>query len=160
MKCLLALVHRVDRFFQVVAGITLVLMLLMTIIDVTLRVLGRPFFGTIEIICFCGAMLIGFGVSYASWNHVHVNVDMFLVKLPRTSRIILQSITKCAGILFFTLIGYNFILYGLELIQTGEVSAALRMPYSPVMFALGFGCFLQSLTLLCDFPRMILGERQ
>jgi len=159
VKYLLATVSNLDKFFQIVAGIMLVSMLLITITDVALRLLGKPFFGTIEIICFCGAMLIGFGLPHASWSQNHINVDIVLVKLPPRAQVILRCLTKSAGALFFTFIAYNFVLYGLELLETGEVSGGLRISYAPVMFTLGFSCFLQALTLLCDIPRFIIGER-
>ena len=58
--------------FHVIAGITLAFMMLVTFTDVVMRIFGRPIVGTMEIISFCGAVVIGFAIPYWSWMEVHV----------------------------------------------------------------------------------------
>ncbi len=146
-----------DVFFEILAGVGLVFMILVTLSDVLMRLFWRPIVGSIEIISFCGAIVVGFSLPYSSWKKVHVIVDILLVKLSPAWKIALQGVTKGIGILLFLFIGINFIIYGLDLIRTGEVSGGLRIPYYPIVFGLAVSCFLTSLTLLCDTLRLVKG---
>jgi hypothetical protein len=85
-------------------------------------------------------------------------VDLLENKLSRRARTGLQFFNKVVGVLLFLFIGYNFILYGLTLRQTGEVSPGLKIPYYPITFGLAVSCFLESLTLFCDLLKLFRGS--
>jgi TRAP-type C4-dicarboxylate transport system permease small subunit len=153
MKRFLATVYKVDISFQVVAGIGLAFMMVMTMADITMRALGRPIVGSIELISFSGAVIIGFAAPYSSWTRSHVIVDFLVERLSPRSRRLMELATKLVGLILFLFIGVNFILYGLTLMKTGEVSAGLRIPYYPITFGLALSCFLVSLTLFTDLTK-------
>lgn len=157
MKRFMTLVYKLDLSFQVVAGGVLAFMMLVTLADILMRAFGKPIVGGIELICFSGAVVVGFALPYSSYKKAHIYVDFLLEKLSPGSRATLQAITKSVGILLFLFIGYNFIIYGLDLIKTGEVSAGLRLPYYPITFGLAVSCFLESLTLFCDVMKLAAG---
>ena len=160
MKRLFSAVYRLDISFQIIAGIVLAFMMVVTLADVILRAFGRPIVGGIELICFAGAVAIGFALPYSSYKKAHIYVDFLLQKLSLKSRTTLQVITKCVGVLLFLFIGYNFVLYGFDLIKTGEVSAGFRLPYYPITFGLALSCFLEALTLFCDLLKLLNGGKQ
>ena len=160
MKRLITLVYRLDLSAQVVAGLGLAFMMVVTLIDILMRILGKPILGAIELICFSGAIVVGFSIPYASWMKSHVYVDLLENRLSRRARTGLQFFNKIVGVLLFLFLGYNFILYGLTLRQTGEVSPGLKIPYYPITFGLAVSCFLESLTLFCDLLKTIQGERK
>lgn len=158
MQKFMKLVLTADYALFVVGGLGLGLMMVATLADVVMRYIGRPIFGTMELVCFTSAVVIGFAIPYTSWTKGHIIVDFLLEKLsPGTVRI-LNIITRCMGIALFLLAGYNFISYGLDLIRTGEVSPGFRIPYYPITFGLAVSCFLQALTLLCDLMTNFGGE--
>lgn len=148
-------IFRVDVVFHSIAGLVLAFMMLVTLLDVFMRNIGRPIVGTLEIISFCGSVVVGFAIPYASWVKVHVYVDFLVDKLSPRNRKIMEVITRCMGIALFVFIGYNFILYGMDLRRTHEVSPSFRLPYYPIPFGLSFSCFLQSITLLADLIKTI-----
>ena len=158
MKRFLKVVYTLDLSLQVVAGLGLAFMMAVTLADVTMRVLGKPIIGAIELICFSGAIVVGFAIPYSSWMKAHVYVDMLEDRLPNPVRTGLQLFNKSVGVLLFLFIGYNFILYGLTLKQTGEVSAGLKIPYYPITFGLAVSCFMESLTLFCDLLKLFKGN--
>ena len=158
MKRLITLVYRLDLSSQVVAGLGLAFMMVVTLVDIFMRILGKPIMGAIELICFSGAIVVGFSIPYASWMKSHVYVDLLENKLSRRARTGLQFFNKVVGVLLFLFIGYNFILYGLTLRQTGEVSPGLKIPYYPITFGLAVSCFLESLTLFCDLLKLFRGS--
>lgn len=148
-------VMRADFCFFVIAGLGLAFMMVVTLTDVIMRTFGRPIVGGMELISFSGAVVVGFAIPYTSWTKGHIIVDFLLEKLsPKTVRI-LQVITRCMGIALFLFAGYNFIIYGLDLLRTREVTASFRIPYYPITFGLALSCFLQSITLFCDLVTTI-----
>jgi TRAP-type C4-dicarboxylate transport system permease small subunit len=158
MKRFLKIVYTADLSLQVVAGLGLAFMMAVTLVDITMRVLGRPIIGAIELICFSGAIVVGFAIPYSSWMKAHVYVDLLEGKLTKRTRLILIGITKSIGILLFLFIAYNFILYGLSLKRSGEVSPGLKIPFYPITFGLAVSCFLESLTLFADLLKLTRGD--
>ena len=157
MKRLGLIVYKLDVSFHVMAGVMLAFMLVLTICDVIMRAFDRPIVGSIELITFSGAIVACFAIPYASWMKSHVYVDLLTQKLSGKSLKILMVMTRSIGILLFLLISYNFILYGLTLMKAGEVSAGFRIPYYPLTFILAAGCFLESLTILVDLLKLVMG---
>ena len=153
MNLFLNAVHKVDISFQVVAGIGLAFMMAMTMVDITMRALGKPIVGSIELISFSGAVIIGFAVPYSSWMRSHVIVDFLVERLSPRAKRSMELVTKFAGVVLFLFMSVNFILYSLTLMKTGEVSAGLRIPYYPITFGLALSCFLESLTLFADLVK-------
>jgi TRAP-type C4-dicarboxylate transport system permease small subunit len=154
MKRFLKVVYSLDLSLQVVAGLGLAFMMVVTVIDVVMRALGRPIIGAVELICFSGAIVVGFAIPYSSWMKAHVYVDMLEEKFSKKGQIILKVVTRGIGILLFLFVGYNFILYGLSLKNSGEVSAGLKIPYYPITFGLAVSCFMESLTLFTDLLKL------
>ncbi len=159
MKRFLGAVLRIDITFHAIAGSVLAFMMVVTLLDIIMRNLGRPIVGSMEIISFCGSVVVGFAIPYTSWKKAHVYVDFLLVKLNPGNRRIMEIITRCMGIALFAFIGYNFILYGFDLIKTKEVSPSFKLPYYPIPFGLSLSCFLQCLTLIADLLKTVQGGR-
>jgi TRAP-type C4-dicarboxylate transport system permease small subunit len=157
MNRFVAAIAKVDVTFHIIAGSVLAFMMIMTLLDVFMRNIGHPIVGSMEIISFCGSVVIGFAIPYTSWKKAHVYVDMLVAKLGPGKRMFMDGITRCMGMALFIFIGYNFVVYGLDLKRTGEVSASFRLPYYPIAFGLALSCFLESITLFCDLVRTVKG---
>jgi len=160
MKRLKAIVSKLDISFSVIAGAVLAGMMLLTLFDVTMRQFKKPLIGGVELISFAGAVVIGFALPYSTLKKSHIYVDLLVGKLSQRPQAILKMLTKIVTILLFLFIGYNFILYGLDLIKTGEVSAGFRLPYYPITFGLAVACFLEALTLFSDLADLDLFGRK
>jgi hypothetical protein len=57
-------------------------------------------------------------------------------KLPRMGKMIVDTLTRCAGIFFFSVLGWKIIVMGIDYRKAEEVSATLQVPFYPVAFAL------------------------
>jgi TRAP-type C4-dicarboxylate transport system permease small subunit len=157
MKRFGSIVYRLDISFHVMAGVVLAFMLVFTVGDVIMRSLGKPIVGSIEAITFSGAIVACFAIPYSSWKKSHIYVDLLTQKLGGKPLKLLKVMTRSIGILLFLFISYNFIIYGLTLMKTGEVSAGFKIPYYPLTFLLAAGCFLESLTLVVDLLKLVMG---
>jgi len=147
-----------SRVFNVIAGISLTFLMLLTVMDVILRALKRPIVGTYELVAFSGAVVIGFSVPLTSWLRGHIFVDFFILRFSQKVRNIFNITTRCLVIVLFFLIGWNLIKYGMDLQKSGEVSLTLQMPFYPVAYGVAVCCFVQCLVLICDVIKIFGGE--
>jgi TRAP-type C4-dicarboxylate transport system permease small subunit len=157
MNRFVAAIAKVDVAFHIIAGSVLAFMMIVTLLDVIMRNIGYPIVGSMEVISFCGSVVIGFAIPYTSWKKAHVYVDMLVDKLTPKGKAAMDAVTRCMGMALFVFIGANFIVYGRDLLRTGEVSAGFRLPYYPIAFGLALSCFLESITLFCDLVRTVKG---
>jgi len=157
MKRFIAGIEKLDIFFISISGVVLAFMMAVTLADIILRLFGKPIVGSVEIITFSGAVVVGFAIPYTSWKRAHVYVDFLTEKLSPNAKRIMELFTKSAGILLFLFIGYNFIIYGLDLKRTGEVSPSFKLPFYPIPFGLAVASFLESLTLFIDLQKVFKG---
>ena len=158
MKGFLSKVRGLSRFLNIIAGISLTFLMLLTVMDVILRALKRPIVGTYELVAFSGAVVIGFALPLTSWMRGHIYVDFLTQKFSKRVRDIFNVSTRCVVIVLFFLIGWNLIKYGMDLQKSGEVSLTLQMPFYPVAYGVGVCCFVQCLVMICDILKILGGE--
>jgi TRAP-type C4-dicarboxylate transport system permease small subunit len=147
---------KISKTTNSIGGMILVLMMLLTVVDVILRYLGRPITGTYELMSFAGALVVGFAIAQASLERAHVNVDLITHALPPRQRNILLVLTKCVGIGIFALLAWALFLKGNDLYTTHEVSLTLHVPYYPVAYGLSLGSLVECLALLSDILKTVL----
>lgn len=140
-----------------IGAILLTLMMLLTVVDVILRYLGKPITGTFELMAYAGALVIGFAVAQTSLDGAHVNVDVLLLVLSRRKQKIMMFINRLIGLGIFILLGWALFLKGNELYTGGEVSLTLHVPYYPVAYGLSFGCLVECLVLLSGMLKVFSG---
>jgi TRAP-type C4-dicarboxylate transport system permease small subunit len=151
-------VNGISRFLNVIAGMSLTFLMLLTISDVILRFFKRPIVGTYELVAFSGAVVIGFSLPFTSWVRAHIFVDFFIIKFSKRVRNIFNIATRCIVIVLFFLIGWNLIKYAMDLQKSGEVSLTLQIPFYPVAYGIGISCFIQCLVMFCDILKIFGGE--
>jgi TRAP-type C4-dicarboxylate transport system permease small subunit len=132
-------------------------MILVTLCDVILRNFGHPITGSMEFIQYGGAIVFGFSVPYGTVLGAQVIVDIVTEKLSPGTRRIVNIVTRCAGILLFLFIAYNFFIYGMDVRLTGERTASFKIPYYPFAFALSLSFLLQSFTIFRDLISKVKG---
>ena len=158
MKRSLDAVKTASSALTAVAGVALVLLMLLTIADVALRLLGRPIPGTYELVALGGAVAIGLSIPLTSWMRGHIYVDSFQSRLPRPVWAALHIATRLLVVALFLLTGWNLVKYAIDLLRSGEVTPTLRMPFYPVVIAVGVSCFVQCLVALGEVARILRGE--
>ena len=131
MQGLHAIILRISKVMDVVGGVVLSLMMLITVTDVILRFVGKPITGTYELVFLGGAVVIGCAIPRTSWEGGHVNVDFVLEYLPRIFKKIIVVFTRLLGMAFFLLLGWNLFALGTNLYSKEEVSLTLHVPYLP-----------------------------
>ncbi len=151
-------IRQLSQFLNIIAGISLTFLMLLTVTDVILRFLRRPIVGTYELVAFSGAVVIGFSVPLTSWLRGHIYVDFLILKFSKKVKDLFNIGTRCLVIVLFILIGWNLMKYAMDLQKSGEVSLTLQMPFYPVAYGVGICCFIQCVVLICDIIKILGGE--
>jgi TRAP-type C4-dicarboxylate transport system permease small subunit len=149
--------ERLSKWMNVISGIAITFILLITCSDVVLRLFGKPIVGTFEMVGLAGAVVIGFGIPFTSWTRGHIFVDFMVQKFSKGTAKVINVITRLMGIAIFTLIGWNLFIFAYELFKSGEVSLTRQIPFYPIAFGLGVCCFIQCLVLICDIFKVLGG---
>ena len=147
-----------SRFLNVVAGISLTFLMLLTIADVILRRFRMPIVGTYELVAFSGAVVIGFSLPLTSWLRGQIFVDFFILRFSKRVQNIFNVGTRVLVIFVFFLIGWNLFKFGMGLQGSGEVSPTLQLPFYPVAYAIGVCCLVQCLVIFCDILKIFGGN--
>ncbi len=139
---------RLSNLMEIVAGTALVSVMLLSGWDIVGRAFGHPIPGAYEIVSFAGGLIIGLAVPITSIVKGHVCVDLLLEKLPGRIQSFLFVVTRLMGAATFLFAGYGMFRMGMRLKASGEVTAALSIPFYPVAYAVGAAFFVQVLILL------------
>ncbi len=147
-----------------VAGIAIVCMMLLTCVDVLLRLFVtiyhitkwefltplKPIPGTYELVCFMGSVAVSFAMAHTCVEKGHVAVSFIVAFFPERVQALIETITTCFGLSFFILLAWQSILYAGDLIAMNEVSLTLQLPFYPFVYAVAFSAFAVCLVLLGD----------
>jgi TRAP-type C4-dicarboxylate transport system permease small subunit len=158
MKSFLSMVSQLSKVVNVIAGMALTAMMLLTVFDVVLRYLGKPILGCYELVSLGAAVVIGFSLPYTSWVKGHIGVDFLLVELPEWRRGVVLVFTRIMSIALFAVVGVYLIKKGVYMHMTGQVSMTLQMPFYPVAWGVAVCCFIQCLVLICDIVKVAGGN--
>ncbi len=158
MKGFLDKIRGISRFLNIIAGISITFLMLLTVFDVILRTFRRPIVGTYELVAFSGAVVIGFSLPFTSWLRAHVFVDFFIQRFSKKVQNIFNGATRGVVLVLFFLIGWNLLKYALDLKRSGEVSPTLHIPFYPVAYGVGICCFVQCLVMVADIVKILGGE--
>ncbi len=151
-------VFGLSRVMQVIAGIFLVFMMLLTTCDVILRIFSRPIIGTYEMVALSGGIVVGFSVPITSWVRGQIFVDFFDQKFPKNVQDVFNYVTRLMAILLFLFTAWNLVKMATDMYRSGEVSLTLQLPFYPVAYGIGFAFFVQIFVLIVDMMKIAGGE--
>ena len=146
---------RLSAGMEVLAGITLIGVMLLIGTDIVGRIFGFPVPGAYEIVSFAGGLVIGLAVPATSRAKGHVSTDLLLDRLSAKSRSALIVITRLIGIAIFLIAGCSMIMMGVRLKIAGEITAVLALPFYHVAYAMGGAFLIQSFVLVSDIAAVI-----
>jgi TRAP-type C4-dicarboxylate transport system permease small subunit len=158
MNAFLRTIFRITQCMNVVAGIALTFIILITVCDVVLRALGRPILGVYEIVAMAGGVVIGFVTPFTSWVRGHIFMDFVIERLSRRAKCAFDIATRCVGIALFLMISWNVFKIGRNLYSVDEVSLTLQLPLYPIAYGVGFCFFVLSVVLFCDILKVVEGN--
>ena len=132
MKRFLDGVLKINIGMQTIAAIFLSFIILMTTVDVVVRIFGKPIPGAVEIIAICAGVVLGFTVPISFWMKSHISVDFVLNWLPTGAKNLLNIITRCVGIGLCLLISWNFMKIATGFWKGQKFPGLLNFPCIPL----------------------------
>lgn len=148
MQKLFKLTSKLTAYISIVAGITLIFVMLLVVLDVIMRYFGYPITGVYDLVALGGAIVIGFSIPYAANKKVHVYMEMVQFTLNPVAKRVLYALTRLMGIGISFLIGWNLIKLGSTFLSKGEASLTIQIVYYPIAYGLGVCFFFQTLVYI------------
>jgi len=143
-------------WFEWIGLAALLTVMFITCIDIIgAKVFLRPVFGALDIVMLAQLVAISFAVSFALILGRHVQVEFFVILLPRRTQAVIDSIIHLLGLALFILIIWRLCIHGYFLRTGEEVSATARIPLYPFAFGIALASIPVCLVFLNKFLNAI-----
>jgi TRAP-type C4-dicarboxylate transport system permease small subunit len=159
-QSILSAVEKGNRSFitwiEAVGVIGLLTMMVITCLDVLgSKFFLRPLFGSLDIVIFAQIVAVSFGAAATLILGRHIQVEFFVLLLPRRAQAAVEVVANALGLLLFVLIVWRLTAYG-HYMQTGrEVSATARIPLYPFAYGIAFACIPVCLVFLVELANSV-----
>jgi len=142
----------IGNWFEWIGLIGLLLMMFLICIDViSTKIFLKPVFGAIDIVMLAQLVAISFSTTAALMLGRHVQVEFFVIKLPKRLQIAVEGIISLLGMILFVLIIWRLSVLGYSFQTGGEGSATARIPLYPFAYGIAFASIPVSLVFLQKF---------
>ena len=145
---------------MVAGGVALLALTLLATLNVTLRIFKAPVSGTYEIVSFLGAIVTAGALGYTQKRKDHIVVDILSEKFPAPVKRVLDGISFAVLLVLFSIVSWQTFVYGMRLMQTGELSETLKVAYHPFVFLTALGFAALALTLFLDLVETFLARKE
>ena len=130
------------RCLGIVSGAGLMVMVLVTSLDVVLRVFRLSFTGAYDLVKIAAVLTVAAALPYTTAIKGHVAIEYFFHKLGRRGRVGVDALMRSGGMALFSLLAWGSLQYGESLRRSGEVSLTLQRPVFWVPYLLAATCGL------------------
>jgi TRAP-type C4-dicarboxylate transport system permease small subunit len=156
VKVLCRLNDFLNRILMIAGGAAVLALMALATGNVVLRIFEVPFRGTYEIVSFLGAITVASALAYTQKRRDHIVVDVLAEKFPPPLLRFVTIASDAVVALFFSVVSCKMAAWGWKIMQSGELSETLKVPYHPYIFAVAFCCALLAFTAAVDFLAKIL----
>ena len=140
-----------NRGLAIIAGISLVAMVMVTVGEMVLRMFARPMAGIVETIGWLAAVTTAFALGYTQTHQGHVSIDLFTRRLGSRSQAVLSMLVNLISAALFMIVSWNVFRYAGVLRETGSLSETMKVIVYPWVYLVSLGCAGLTLALLVDF---------
>jgi len=135
-------ISRIILMLAYAAGISILLMIIITVCDVILRIFNTGITGAYDMVRACGAVAVSCALPYLTAVKGHIAIEYFYHKCRRFWRIILDTILRVSSLAIFGILALKIFQHGMSLYKAGEVFPNLGMPVFWIPLLISFNCFL------------------
>jgi len=150
MDLLERLSARLNQWTAWLAGGALVSMMLISVINIVLRIVSRPFGGTTEMVGWLAALTAAFALGYTQMNKGHVAIDLLVSRFSHRTRAVLDSMISFIILALAVLAARQLTVHAGNLWQRGSLSETMHIAYFPFTYVVAFSFLFLALTLLVD----------
>jgi TRAP-type C4-dicarboxylate transport system permease small subunit len=138
-----------------VAAVAILAMMLLTTLDVVLRIFKSSIPGTYEIIGLLGSLVASFALGYTSVEKGHIAVDFLVSRFSPGTQALVTAINAVLGTVLFALISWQSVIHGLKIMERGEVTLTVQIPIYPFVLGIAAGSGLLCLVLIVECARSV-----
>lgn len=145
-------ITNVSKFFDMVAGISMLVVMSLVVFNILMRTLfNKPFLGTYEYVGFITSLMIGLSLAYCAANNGHVAISFIMEKLPRKTQALIDMTITMVTVVFLSIFSWQIANYAHSMVISGEVSPTTMTPVYPFIYAVAFGVFMLCLVMIFKF---------
>lgn len=122
-------------------------MALLTACDVIGRMFKHPIFGSVELVTFLAVFVVAMALPFTHEDKGHIGVELFVRKLSRKTRAVIDIITGSASLILFVLVAWRMFIYAYKMKESGELSMNLQLPEYLVIFVVAVSCVVFCLSI-------------
>jgi len=128
------------------------LMVVLTCVDVIgAKLFRHPVFGSLDVMMLAQLIAVSFPASMALIRNRHVQVEFFMLLLPKRVQALVDCLVQLICLGFFALIVWRLFTHGYHLQLGAEETATARIPLSPFSYACAVGIIPVCLVLVQQF---------
>jgi len=150
MKYFSSAVIGISKFIDHVAGVILVGLMSLVVINVLLRAIwSTPIKGTYEYVGFFTAIVIGLSIAYCGAKNGHIAVTFLVERFhSKKTRKWLRFILDSISVFFLGFVTWQLSIYGARMAARGDVSPTTKIVYYPFVYITALGFIILALVIL------------
>lgn len=142
------------RQLSLLGGLALVALMLLTVVDVTLRAaFSRPIFGVTEVTELGLILVTVLGIAHCGFTGAHIAIDFLELLLPRAALRVSDAGVRVAGAALMGAIAWRSVVEALDADDRGAHSNLLHIPQMPFYLVVALGFALYGAVLLVQAVR-------
>jgi TRAP-type C4-dicarboxylate transport system permease small subunit len=148
-----------SKWFNVVAGIALVGMLVLVTADIIAnKAFKSPIPGGIEFVSFMAVVAIAFAIAQTQLTRGHIEVEFIAARLPLLPQKVIGTVVNIFVMVLFGLLSWRSFIYGTEILEIGEVSMTRGIPFYPFIYAIGICSIVVFLVALLQLLKLYIKD--
>ena len=149
--------NRFGDWLGVIAGILLVGLMTLIVVNIILRQVASPFGGTAEIVGYLSALIAGFSLLYSQKKKAHIAIDIITSHMAKRPRAALTAVMNLIAVVVFTMATWQIAARAMNMQSKGILSDTLQIAYYPFIWAIAICFGLFALRILLD---VVVGFRE
>jgi TRAP-type C4-dicarboxylate transport system permease small subunit len=131
---------RVTAWLARIAAFVLAVMAVVTFADVIARYFfNRPFTFTVEMTELAMGVIVWLAVGLTTHDNEHISVDFLTLRLAARTRAVIEILTNLTALGFLALVTWRLWVQAAFLLQKGDLTQVVRVPYWPVAYVIAIG---------------------
>jgi TRAP-type C4-dicarboxylate transport system permease small subunit len=150
MDSVVKAVNRFGDWLGVIAGILLVAIMTLIVVNIVLRQVASPYGGTAEVVGYLTAMCAGFSLLYSQKKRAHIAIDIFTTKMAKRPRAALTAVMNLIAVAVFSMATWQIAARAMTMQKNGTLSDTLQIAYYPFIWVIAICFGLFTLRVLMD----------
>jgi len=147
--------ERVSRALASLAGLGLIAMLAILIINYVMRLFWQPLAGTYELVSLTAIIVGALALGEAQVYKAHVAIDIVTARLPKKVQLVVGAIVTIASIVLMVQVVLALGIYSSSMTAAGSATDFLKMPIGTIVWILAIGFVGLAIALVGDLGRIV-----